>query len=133
MDNNHPPPNQGLIGNPPRLILLPSVAAIVSDVPICETILQAVSAAGAHLPPNKFSMILPLLWDPVDGPFNNRFLQWAPSRASRNIKDRVMVIMDWYSQWENDTTPYPSAVQSLAKRLYDEHQDAQEEVAEEKH
>jgi hypothetical protein len=50
MDKNHPPPNEGLIGNPPRLILLPSVAAIVSDVPICEAILQAVSAAGAHLP-----------------------------------------------------------------------------------
>mmetsp|Transcript_23309 Transcript_23309/g.38050 ORF Transcript_23309/g.38050 Transcript_23309/m.38050 type:complete len:87 (+) Transcript_23309:91-351(+) len=42
MANNHPPPNQGLIVNPPRLILLPSVAAIVSDVPICEAILQAV-------------------------------------------------------------------------------------------
>ena len=50
MANNHPPPNQGLIVNLPRLILLPSVAAIVSDVPICEAILQAVSAAGAHLP-----------------------------------------------------------------------------------
>ena len=49
MAKHHPPPNQGLISNPPRLILLPSVAAIVSDVPICEAILQAVSAAGAHL------------------------------------------------------------------------------------
>ena len=65
MADNHPPPNQGLVGTPPRLILLPSVAAIVSNVPICEAILQAVSAARAHLPPKKFSIILPLLWDPV--------------------------------------------------------------------
>ena len=104
MDNNHPPPNQGLIGNPPRLILLPSVAAIVSDVPICEAIFQAVSAAGAHLPPNKFSIILTLLWDPVDGPFNNGFLQWASYRASRNIKDHTMAIMDGHSQCGTMTT-----------------------------
>ena len=52
----------------------------------------------------------------------------ALSRQSQH-NDRAMAIMDWCSHWDNDTTPYPSAIQSLAKRLYDEHRDAQEEVA----
>ena len=98
MTSNHPPSNQGLIGNQPRLILFLSVPAIVSDMPIFEVIVQAVSAAGAHLPPNKFSATLHLLWEPGNGPFDNRFLQWAHTRASCNIKDRAMAIMDGHSQ-----------------------------------
>ena len=124
--SNDPTFNPG----PRRLNLLPSIAQIVSDIPICTAILQAVSSADAHVPPNRFSAALLVLWTPArNGPFDGQFLPWAALRASRNIKDRVMAIMDQFSQWDNDTTPYPTALQSLAKRLFDEHRDAQEELA----
>ena len=108
--SNHPPSNQGLIGSQPRLLLLPSVTVIVSNMTICKVILQAVSTTGAHLPPNKFTAILPLLCEPGSDPFDNRFLQWAPTCASRNIKDCAMEITDGHSQWDNATTPHPSAL-----------------------
>ena len=107
---------------------LPSNAAIIqgNDV-LCRQILEAVATTDAHLPPRRLGTIVDLLWNVTGtGPFNGRFAHWTRSRAIRNMKDRVLAIIDHYSQY---TTPYPTTLQSLAKRLHDESPKVQRELA----
>ena len=108
---------------------LPSVAMIVHDVDICTAVLQAVQAAGAHMPPSsKIAAAVSILWTPnADGPFDNRFKKWAAGRANRNLKDRSVAIMDAFSSFRDDVTPYPTPLQIIARQLSDERRDAIEE------
>ena len=116
---------------PPPIMMrkLPSVGAIVSDTEICTAILYAVRASGAHLPPStKYNHAVSILWTcNGDGPFDNRFEKWAPSRANRNLKDRAVAIMETHSSYDDDVTPYPTPLQILARQLNDARQDAAEE------
>ena len=111
------------------LRLLPSNAMIVHDVEISTAILQAVKAAGAHMPPSsKIAAAVSILWTSnADGPFDGRFLRWAAGRTNRNLKDRAVAIMDTFSSFRDDVTPYPTPLQILARQLSDERRDALEE------
>ena len=44
-----------------------------------------------------------------------------------------MIILDNFSQWDIDTTPYPTPLQTFTKCLSNEHQNAQLEIAQRRH
>ena len=58
---------------------------------------------------------------------------WATSRVCRNMRDRILAILDHFSQWDSDATPYPTPLQTLAKRLHNERTDSQIEIAQRRH
>ena len=106
-----------------RLPTLPSNAAIISpaNADLCLAILQVVQAHELHIPPKKLGEAITYFWkSDGSGPWDAQYKKWTPDRAVRNMKDRIMSILDYYGRWENDEVPYPSQLQSSAKRLADE-------------
>ena len=75
-----------------------------------------------------------ILWTAAgNGPFDGQFKSWAPLRVCRNMRDRILAILDHFSQWDSDATPYPTPLQTLAKRLHNERTDSQIEIAQRRH
>ena len=106
-----------------RLPTLPSNAAIISpaNADLCLAILQVVQAHELHIPPKKLGEAINYFWK-LDGSglWDTQYKKWTYDRAVRNMKDRIMSILDYYGRWENDEVPYPTQLNSSAKRLADE-------------
>ncbi len=108
----------------------PSNTGIVSrgNEDLCRIVLDHVERQQLHVPPNKLGAVANFLWNAQGtGPLDGQYKRWTVGREFRNMRERVTAILNHHSNWDPVTTPYPSTLQVLAKRLNDEFIDAQQE------
>ena len=130
--SNHPNLSRASIPIPPggfagdsavpassQLPKVPSVRATVANQDICRIILETVLKLKAHIPPKTPGAdVADALWNAAGtGPFDGHFEPWLLLRRGRQIKDRVSEILKKYAHYD---TPYPSTLQTIAKRVFDE-------------
>ncbi len=108
----------------------PSKKGIIlpQNEPVYSTILEAVESLQVHIPPKTFGIQLAdFLWnDTKTGPMDGHFSPWAHLCRGRQMKERVLAILDCYAHYD---TPYPSPLQILARRINDEMEAGQAKVA----
>ena len=113
---------------------LPSCRQLLDRGPndsISLTLLQAVDTTDAHTPNARkgFSIksFQQLLWnDTGTGAFDGRFVPFSSgARMTRNLRERITSIINHHSQ---HTDAYPTPLQMLATRLFDEIEAHNEEV-----
>ncbi len=82
-------------------------------------ILQSVLKSGSHKPPNKWVMLVQLLWEtpPNQGPFYCVYREWCETGCSTNIRLIVDALLRHYGDFDPLENPYPSTIQTLARRL----------------
>lgn len=121
-------PSSLTMNNPDQLPLLPSVV----DIPRTEheavalVILRVVEAHGLHIPPNKLALAHRFLWTNTGaGLFDGVYSKWAPARMNRQMKLRVEAIISRHHDHEEE---YPSELQGITKRLFDERAEAVEKA-----
>ena len=112
------------MGGGGRLPRFPSNTAITlpANADLCLALLQVVQAHELHIPPKKLGEATDYFWKfDGSGLWDTQFQRWSSrDRALRNTKERIMSILDYYGQWDSDNVPYPTQLQSSAKRLADE-------------
>ena len=122
-----PPPAGAASAGGGLLSILPSNQQIVQrgkNDDLGLVILQAVSATNAHLPNGRAGLnvapVMKLLWNETGtGGLDGRWLPWTgtTSRAQRNLRERITALIVHHSQY---TDAYPSPLQTLARRIFDE-------------
>jgi hypothetical protein len=65
-------------------------------------ILQSVLKSGSHKPPNKWMMLVRLLWEtlPNQGPFYHVYREWSETGSSRNIRLIVEALLCHYGDFD---------------------------------
>ena len=108
----------------------PSITTLINgrNDDLVEAILKITKQHLLHLHQKKLSGVIQHLWT-VNGSdiFDGRFASWSASQVNRNIKSRIDTIFNKYGCFRPDLVPYPSHLQVLAKRIFDEHQGDQAE------
>ncbi len=103
----------------PMLVMLLSNRAIDlpvnNDIALC--ILQGVMLTRAHIPPTgKWADLERLLFEP-DPPAHGPFKRWANSQRLRNVKDRVVALLNHYGVYDPMMVSNPSMLQSLSRTI----------------
>jgi hypothetical protein len=107
----------------PVLNMLPSDRAIILAVnhDIALIILQGVMSTRAHIPPTgKWAHLERLLFEPdppAHGPFHGLFKCWADSQSSRNVKYRVVTLLNHHGVYDPMMVSNPSMLQSLSRTI----------------
>jgi hypothetical protein len=112
------------MNNPDQLPLLPSNLDIVraEHAAVALVILRVVEAHGLHIPPNKLTLAHRFLWATNgSGLFDGVYAKWAPARMNRQMKLRIDAILSRNHDFEDE---YPSELQVIAKRIFDERAEA---------
>jgi hypothetical protein len=107
----------------------PVLSMLLSDRTIVLTlnhnialiILQGVLSTRARIPPTgKWADLERLLFEPnppAQGPFHGRFKCWADSQRSRNVKDRVVALLNHHGVYNPMVVSNPSMLQTISRTI----------------